>query len=360
VKTDQDNAGYLVIQGITTSLKTFPVGRSSYNPVTLKQQSDGTAREYSVLVRDGVVPSSNDNPSAVQRSWVIIQNPVASAVVVDYSVQWNSGEEGTTFVSATSSGRTISLCRPWWHSAGGWVLLNATTYGDITSITGSGFPAVANVSTKLPFGGSPWTIALSSGALPIQLASFTGTFVNNSVRLNWRTISEINNFGFYVQRRATGTTEWTELQNSFIPGHGTTNEPQNYSYTDYTVTSGSWQYRLRQVDLDGTNHFTDPIIVNTLTDVRETAPIEFALKQNYPNPFNPSTEIKFSVAATGLAKLDVYNMLGQKVATLFDGVAEAGQYYKVRFDGSGFASGMYIYKLQSGKQSELKKLMLVK
>ncbi|GEM_PF-3000966 len=89
-------------------------------------------------------------------------------------------------------------------------------------------------------------------------------------------------------------------------------------------------------------------------------PAAFNLEQNYPNPFNPTTEIKFSVAENGRATLKVFNILGQTVATLFDDVAEAGQYYKVKFDGSQLASGVYFYRLQSGQQSAMKKLLLLK
>jgi hypothetical protein len=89
-------------------------------------------------------------------------------------------------------------------------------------------------------------------------------------------------------------------------------------------------------------------------------PNGFALLQNYPNPFNPTTEIQFSVAEKGRATLEVFNILGQKVATLFDDVAEAGQYYNVKFNAVNLASGMYLYKLQSGAKSEVKKLMVLK
>jgi len=61
--------------------------------------------------------------------------------------------------------------------------------------------------------------------------------------------------------------------------------------------------------------------------------------QNYPNPFNPETEIAFAVESTGKATLRVYNLLGQEVATLFDGLADPGRYYRVRFGGVGLPSG---------------------
>lgn len=98
-----------------------------------------------------------------------------------------------------------------------------------------------------------------------------------------------------------------------------------------------------------------------MTAVNEgSAPKVFALAQNYPNPFNPETQIKFTVASTGNATLRVYNLIGQEVATLFNGVAEAGQYYNVKLNGSNLTSGVYFYKLESSGKSDLKKFMLLK
>jgi hypothetical protein len=210
-------------------------------------------------------------------------------------------------------------------------------------------------------GFSQFTLNDNTNPLPIVLASFTAREIRGQgVRLDWRTLSEINNYGFFVQRRLQNTTAWTDVNMQIIPGHGTTNEPHDYTYTDRTVTPGSWQYRLRQLDFDGTEHFSEPITVTTVTSVKEVAPIEFALKQNYPNPFNPETSIKFSVEQTGRATLEIFNLLGQKVATLFDDVVEAGFYETVRFNATNLASGIYFYRLQSGQKSDLKKLMLIR
>jgi hypothetical protein len=212
---------------------------------------------------------------------------------------------------------------------------------------------------------SPFAVTTDASALPIQLASFTGRWLqSHGIRLDWRTISEVNNYGFFVQRRIGGSVdEWIEVSGSFIAGHGTTNEPHDYTFTDNTAASGSWMYRLKQVDLDGSEYFTEPITVSAPTAVGEQpeqAPKEFSLKQNYPNPFNPSTTIKFSVETTDRATLNVYNILGQHVATLFDDVAEAGQYCKVTFDARNLASGMYLYRLQSGQKSDSKRLVVIK
>ncbi len=214
--------------------------------------------------------------------------------------------------------------------------------------------------------GDPKTsITFTTGPVPVQLASFTGSAVpqNNSIVFNWRTISETNNYGFYLQRAETATSGYTDLPNSFMPGHGTTVMPHDYSWTYVNAPAGSGHYRLRQVDLDGTIHYTEPIVViNGVTSAGERvgAPTRFELGQNYPNPFNPSTEIAFSVDVTGDAQLVVYNSIGQQVTTLYDGVAQAGQMHRVRLDASALASGTYFYRLVSGQKNELRKMILLK
>ncbi len=195
--------------------------------------------------------------------------------------------------------------------------------------------------------------------LPIQLASFTATARSNSIMLNWRTLSEINNYGFEVQRSADHASGFTSLPNSFVAGNGTTNQPHDYSFTDNSVQAGSWYYRLKQIDLDGTIHYSEPIQVNGVTGVAENAPTAFSLAQNYPNPFNPSTTIRFEIAKPELVSLKVYDMLGREVATLANEQMSAGN-YALSFNAAGLASGTYIYRLQAGSFVATKKMSLMK
>ena len=90
-----------------------------------------------------------------------------------------------------------------------------------------------------------------------------------------------------------------------------------------------------------------------------TGPKEFKLEQNFPNPFNPTTTIQYQLPAEARVTLKVYDILGSEVATLVNEVQEAG-YKEVQFNGSNYASGMYIYRLTSGNFSSIKKMMLVK
>ena len=202
---------------------------------------------------------------------------------------------------------------------------------------------------------------LNTSPLPIELSTFTGSAVSlNEIRLEWSTLSEVNNYGFFVQRHSSKELAFKDLSGSFVPGHGTTVKPFHYSYVDNSPkTDTLYYYRLRQQDQDGTMHYYPGITVSSV-DIADLAPKEFHLFQNYPNPFNPSTALKFSVETDGRTTLRVYNILGQVVATLFDEVARAGQYYTVHFNGASLASGVYFFRLQTQSKSDLKKMLLMK
>ncbi len=115
---------------------------------------------------------------------------------------------------------------------------------------------------------------------------------------------------------------------------------------------------------DGGNVKISKFIPNSVTENEYTQPEDFVLFQNYPNPFNPSTRIKFSIPQderreTEEVSLKVYDVLGNKVATLVDEEKPQGE-YSVRFDASSLPSGMYVYTLQSGSNFASKKMMLLK
>ncbi|HCV42246.1 MAG TPA: hypothetical protein DGH68_02090 [Bacteroidetes bacterium] len=196
--------------------------------------------------------------------------------------------------------------------------------------------------------------------LPIQLASFIATPVANGVRLAWRTLTELNNYGFFIQQSAYSASGFADIEGSFVPGHGTTNLPHDYTFTAASVQAGQWCFRLKQMDMDGTIHYSDPVQVELPTGVTEGRLAAFRLLQNYPNPFNPSTNISFTVESAARAVVSVYNILGQHVATLFDGPAEPGRLYSVAFSGENVVSGSYYYALESGGNRISKMMMLVK
>ena len=105
--------------------------------------------------------------------------------------------------------------------------------------------------------------------------------------------------------------------------------------------------------------YLDTVNVTVSVDDATELPSAFQLENNYPNPFNPTTTIGYEVPFTSKVSLKVYNVLGQEVATLFEGVRQAG-YYKASFNGSNLTSGVYFYRLTANNFVATKKLMLMK
>jgi len=172
--------------------------------------------------------------------------------------------------------------------------------------------------------------------IPVELASFTADVNDANVTLNWSTSTETNNMGFEVQR--TNSKEFETI--GFVPGSGTSTEVHNYSYIDASLESGTYTYRLKQIDYDGTSEYTKTVEAEVI------APDVFALEQNYPNPFNPSTKIKFSLAADSKVTLTVFDILGQEVANLLSGDLAAGS-HEVNFNASNVNSGVYFYRIDA-------------
>lgn len=192
----------------------------------------------------------------------------------------------------------------------------------------------------------------SQSPLPVELALFTAQKTNNGVLLNWITKSEINNDKFIVERKQGES--WIAL--TTIKGAGNSNTEKGYSYIDNSVTYGKHQYRLKQVDFDGTFKYSDIIEVDL------GMPKEFSLKQNFPNPFNPTTTLTYTVPenlSNKLVQLKVYDILGKEVATLVNDKQTAGE-YKVTFEANNLASGIYLAKITIGNQIKTIKMNLMK
>lgn len=198
--------------------------------------------------------------------------------------------------------------------------------------------------------------------LPVQLTYFTGSLLNDVVKLNWQTATEINNYGFEIERmeisNQVNASDWQRL--GFVQGSGNSNSPKNYTFTDNLLLSNkliaSLQYRLKQIDFDGQFEYSN--IVEVIIDKSA----QFDLSQNYPNPFNPETTIRFSIPSAEqplMASLHVYDLLGKLVAVLVNEPKLPGV-YEVKFNGSELVSGIYFYKFNVGNFTSVKKLILLK
>ncbi len=190
--------------------------------------------------------------------------------------------------------------------------------------------------------------------IPVEFTTFAANVAGEKVELTWETATETNNKGFEVER-SSDDVSFTSI--GFVDGNGTSAEAHSYSFVDHHATSGTYYYRLKQVDFDGTYAYSNTVEVDFV-------PTEFSLGQNYPNPFNPTTKIKFALPVAAKVSVKVYNVIGQQVAELINGQFELGL-HEVSFNASELSSGVYFYTIEAAgvdgqSFGTTKKMMLMK
>jgi hypothetical protein len=194
----------------------------------------------------------------------------------------------------------------------------------------------------------------ASTPLPVELAAFDADVTDDrSVRLQWQTTSETGNSGFRVQRSVSGIS-WSTLGR--VEGAGTTDEPQSYRFTDSAVpyASDSLQYRLAQVDVDGTVNVSNPVTV------RFGNPDGLELLGSFPNPARSQATVRFAVPeqTTGDVQLELYDLLGRQVKTI--PAAEASGRVEQTLDVSDLPSGTYLLRLSAGGQAQTQQVTIVR
>jgi hypothetical protein len=316
----------------------FPVGTTgAYTPcsVTLSGGSY-TSAHLDVNVHATKHSSNSSSTNYLNRYWAITSGGISGAT---YSASF-------TYVDGDIAGSEPALyCGR--YSGSEWILGNATT-------TGTNTMSIDGQTSFSDFTGG------ESGAVPVQISLFAANRADAGVRLTWTTLSEVNNYGFYVQRRSEAERVFSDIPDAFIPGNGTTAAQHEYSYTDADASTGSRAYRLRQVDLNGAESFTQEVLVETATDVAaEELPTTFALAQNFPNPFNPKTVVSCQLSVASNVRLSVFDMLGREVAVLINEQKAAGK-YAATWDASGMASGVYYYRLTTSGFTDTKRMLLLR
>ncbi len=224
-----------------------------------------------------------------------------------------------------------------------------------TAIKGS-IPQVISATTN----SSNLFIGYQSGGLyrkpldsvvPVELSSFHALAKSNHVVLQWETQTETNNHGFEIQRLISTQIGWEKI--GYVKGHGTTTEQQRYEFVDYSIDKISGeavvQYRLKQIDTDGTFQ------LSSVQTVSLNNPQKARLAQNYPNPFNPTTTIAYDLTAPGNIQLAIYDMLGRHIRTLVDSHQQAG-HYETTWDGADsqnipVPTGLYLCRMKIRNQA---------
>jgi hypothetical protein len=178
--------------------------------------------------------------------------------------------------------------------------------------------------------------------------SVNGNLLPDTINQNRSALSQA---GPFVEGNSVGT--WSDFHRLSGTYYYSPSHPLNvsvvYNSSKYSGYSLVW----------GMVRFVPSADATSIKQDKNQTPNVFALSQNYPNPFNPSTVINYCIPKSGIVTLKVYNILGQEVATLVNQEQKAGN-YNINFDASKLASGIYLYRIQSGEFSLTKKMSLLK
>ena len=190
---------------------------------------------------------------------------------------------------------------------------------------------------------------------PVEMTSFTSSVSGRDVKLNWTTLSELNNSGFEIERsivKGQTSNEWTKV--GFVSGSLTSTDIHNYEFTEKGLNTGKYKFRLKQIDFNGNFEYFE-----LAEEVNIGTPDKYELSQNYPNPFNPVTNLEFGIPEFGFVSLKIYDVIGRELVTLVNEIKEPG-YYKIRFNAADLSSGVYFYKMTSGDFVAVKKFVVLK
>lgn len=195
--------------------------------------------------------------------------------------------------------------------------------------------------------------------VPVTLTSFNGYNRKEGIELNWQTSTEVNNYGFEIERHEQGNNDWSLV--GFVSGSGNSAKNNYYSHLDRDVTAGTtYSYRLRQMDNDGGVSCSNSSVV-TITFENSA---DLMLAQNTPNPFNNLTTIKFSLSEKTSVKLEVLDIFGKTIAVLENGTMNAGDHFSqfsaIGADGNSLPAGTYLYRLTANGEVKTAKMTIIK
>jgi hypothetical protein len=223
-------------------------------------------------------------------------------------------------------------------------------YSSIASFNRKVYPAWMRLDgATLSVWSAPFTDTAS--VLPVELAGFSSSINNKKIELAWETATETNNYGFEIERKLGSFSDWICI--GFVKGSGNSYSPKSYSFKDSPALTGTYTYRLKQIDLNGHFKYSNEI------EVVYNNVFNFSLNQNYPNPFNPSTTINYQLLTEGFVSLKVYDVLGNEITTLVNETKQTGV-HEVNFDASGYTSGIYLYRMTVNDFTQTHKMIVLK
>lgn len=295
-------------------------------------------RESDISFIDG---NQGFNPASVA---IGVDGPRVVTIVLPSGVQVGNGDQVIVEFSPSAGLFRTSNPEP--------IALMGAAMGDNMALDVVLDPDAYAAASSAEFSFTPGDDAV----LPVEMMYFSIQHLNNPSgtfpALSWQTATEYENYGFYILRKFEDEEYWSEV--GFVEGAGTSTQAREYHFTDNTLQmAGNYQYIIRQMDYDGTTADFGPL------EFFFGAPETFALGQNYPNPFNPVTVIPISIPIEAQVSLQVYDILGRRVAVLVNEQLRPG-HYNITFEANRFASGVYFVRMVSDGQVFTRKMTLIK
>ncbi len=314
----------------TPSSFTFPIGDSTdnadYSPIEFNLMVGTLSSAYvAAKVVNAKHPSNFADIDYLLRYWTLTQSGITSPAFTAYFYYVNDDINGTE----------TNLY------GGKW---NGTEWQPIIQVDAANNRFYSGSQTSF----SDFT-ASELSALPVELISFTAQQTDNAVMLKWKTVTENQNKGWEIERKDS-KSDWIKI--GFVNGAGTSNSPKDYFFADKNVIFGKYQYRLKQIDNNGSYSYSNTTEINLDKELKYQI-------SNYPNPFNPTTEIRFEIPVSGQVELTIYNAIGEKIMTLVNEKLDKGIYTR-QFNASNLSAGVYFYKMISNGVTLTKKMLLIK
>ncbi|MBN8568376.1 MAG: T9SS type A sorting domain-containing protein [Ignavibacteria bacterium] len=287
-----------------------------------------------------------------------VNHPIAYYKIVSGTNKWSAFSVTGFPITPGMTGKALSLGPDTVFVAADNIVYYLTgDYASATWHTGYTYPVGTQINMlyydELLVGtGTGLLKQRGTGFLPVELSAFSSSISGSNVTLNWKTQTEINNAGYDIERKSL-SNDWTKI--SFVQGSGTTNHEISYSYQDVNLATGTYSYRLKQIDYNGTSKYyylSSEVIIGI--------PGKFSLAQNYPNPFNPVTKINFELPFNTNVTLAVFDVTGRMINELISGKLYTAGYHTIEFNGQNLSSGVYFYKLTTNENNSIRKMVLVK
>ena len=187
--------------------------------------------------------------------------------------------------------------------------------------------------------------------IPVELASFEATASGSAAQLTWATASETNNAGFHIERRGPESDGFASM--GFVEGHGTTTQPQRYRYRTRSLGPGRHVFRLRQVDLDGSETRSDTVSVRLR--LAEAATMAVA-----PNPVQTRATATLRVRTEQSVTVALYDVLGRRVRTVHEGPLAPNRAHTLRIDADALSSGLYLLRANGERFQETRRVTVVR